>query len=109
MSPTVAPESLADIAAKHETPEVVVKAAYLNVRTFAVQEPLVFLNLCMCLDSKHVSPDSPAREAIEKWSLGMLLAEDRFNMSSVVEDVMRFVEKQFTQEVEAELGDSKGR
>lgn len=99
MSPTVAPESLADIVANHEVPEVVVKATYLNVRTFAVEDPLVFLNLCMCLDSKRVSPGSPAREAIEKWSLGMLLDEEQFNMSSVVEDVMRFVEKEFMQSV----------
>lgn len=95
MSPSGASESLADLAAKHEVPEAVIKAAYLNVQGFAVQEPLVFLNLCMCLDSKRVSPGSPARDAIERWSLGMLLDDERFNMSRVVEDVMRYVEREF--------------
>ena len=95
MSPSGVSESLADLAVKHEVPEVVIKAAYLNVQGFAVQEPLVFLNLCMCLDSKRVSPGSPARDAIERWSLGMLLDDERFNMSRVVEDVMRYVEREF--------------
>lgn len=96
-SPATTPESLADIVAKHEVPETVVKAAYLNVSTFATQDPLVFLNLCMCLDSKRVSPGSPARDAIPKWGLGMLLDDDQFNMSSVVEDVMRYVENEAMQ------------
>ena len=99
MSPPTAPKSLAEIVAKHEIVEGVVKAAYLNVRTFAVQEPLVFLNLCMCLDSKRADPKSPAHGAIERWGLGMLLNEEQFNMSSVVEDVMRLVEREFTEAV----------
>lgn len=111
MSPTDStPTSnpLSEIATKHEVPEVVVKATYLNVNTFALQEPLVFLNLCMHLDDKRIDTDSPAAQAIEKWGLGMILGEGHFNMSSVVEDVMRFVEKQFTQAVETELGGFKG-
>lgn len=110
MSPTgpaPASNSLAGIAAKHEVPDAVVTATYLNVNTFALQEPLVFLNLCMHLDDKRIDTDSPAAQAIEKWGLGVILGEGHFNMSSVVEDVMRFVEKQFTQAVEAELGGLK--
>lgn len=90
---------LSEIATKHEVPEVVVKATYLNVNTFSSQEPLVFLNLCMHLDGNKIDTDSPAAQAIEKWGLGMILGEGHFNMSSLVKDVMRFVEKEFMKSV----------
>lgn len=85
--------ALESIAARHDTPVVVVRATHADITSFEHQDPCTFRDVYQRLERKRVTPGSPAARALQAWRLGAVLTE-RFTMPAVTEDVFRLVARE---------------